>query len=223
MRSKTLVRMSSVPCPFDVVGSAPCSPPGVPPGSGLTFFASPKKVSKERRPDFRALRVPEIGAGAAGKKELALLGCAQRSSDNFFSDPPPRPQSRRSIRALCQGHPRSPAGREVCARPAWRCAASCVALHPLAAARSAPARGLPAAGRSNKVVRAPLARRAKRASFLCSPSGREHRSEPGTPGAGVGSPFFAYFLWRSKESEPAAGRDPRRAATTRTRREEGKE
>jgi hypothetical protein len=48
---------------------------------------------------------------------------------------------------------------------------------------------------------------------LRSPSGREHRSEPGTPGAAVGSPFFDYFLWRSKESNSAVGTKSRRAAT----------
>ena len=194
----------------------------VPAAESLSLLRQ-RREPKKGDPTSAPFGFPRLGPVRREKKNSPFWPSANGAQTIFFLLPPPRPQSRRSTRGLCRGHPRSPAGRETCARPAWRCAASCVALHPLAAARSAAARGLPAAGRSNKVVRAPLARRAKRASFLCSPSGREHRSEPGTPGAGVGSPFFAYFLWRSKESEPAAGRDPRRAATTRTRREEGKE
>jgi hypothetical protein len=44
--------------------------------------------------------------------------------------------------------------------------------------------------------------------------GSEHRREPFAQqrASAVGSPFFAYFLWRSKESRSAAGTTSRRAA-----------
>jgi len=41
-----------------------------------------------------------------------------------------------------------------------------------------------------------------------SPPRTEQRKEPRS-GPDVGSPFFAYFLWRSKESECAVGRTTR--------------
>ena len=48
---------------------------------------------------------------------------------------------------------------------------------------------------------------------------REHRSGPlaTARGAEVGSPFFAYFLWRSKESRCAAGRTSRHEARSAAR------
>jgi len=42
--------------------------------------------------------------------------------------------------------------------------------------------------------------------FLTRP--RQARSAVARRDEGAGSPFFAYFLWRSKESEAAAGRIP---------------
>jgi hypothetical protein len=56
--------------------------PGAAPGTSLTFFAPPKKVSKERRPRYAALRVPGAAtAGRAGKKTR----CAQ----TVFARQPP--------------------------------------------------------------------------------------------------------------------------------------
>jgi hypothetical protein len=54
---------------------------GTGPGGPLTFFASPKKVSKERRPRRTALRVPEKASGKAGS-EITRPRCA-RSSNRF--------------------------------------------------------------------------------------------------------------------------------------------
>ena len=62
-----------------------CSPPGSRPGSRPAFFASPKKVGKERRPDCRALRAtPSLGLRRREKKETRPRFA--RCSDNFFSD-----------------------------------------------------------------------------------------------------------------------------------------
>ncbi len=84
---------------------------------------------------------------------------------------------------------------------------------PWAAARSAAGRGRGAQRRRVQTVRAPQGR----VSALAPP--REHRSAPLAParGAGVGSPFFAYFPWRSKESRCAAGRTSRPQARSAAR------
>ena len=64
--------------------------PGCAPGCAVTSFASPKEVTKKRRPNCRALRFAagctEACNAVAGKKELALFACGERGSDNFFSD-----------------------------------------------------------------------------------------------------------------------------------------
>ena len=57
-------------------------------------------------------------AAPAGKKELALLACGQRSSDNFFSDPPPQPRPRRDKRDHTCGSLRIASGDRMLAQRA---------------------------------------------------------------------------------------------------------
>ena len=193
-----------------------CSPPGCRPGSRVPFFASPKKGTKERRPDCRALRAtPSLGLRRREKKETRPRFA--RCSDNFFSDSAvATPSSARHTGGFRSGSRKVARGPALCrtTREAMRSEPSCLPRWRRRGAQQ-PEGCRPQAGRTKlSEHRWP---KAKRASFLCSPSGCEHRSAPGTPGAGVGSPFFAYFLWRSKESRSAAGTTSRRAATQRTK------
>ena len=196
------------------IGFACSSAPGVRPGSRPTFFASPKKVIKERRPDGSApgyrgsLRYSQTGgqpdnsplstgtqtgpAVAVYRSYPGLLRCSAQ------------PTGEHNSARFASPTPGSPLRGE----PLGRCAASRMAVAlPRVERRAWDWAG----GRRKKVVRVPNEVRAS--SFF------SRRPEPklGDPkGAKVGSPFFAYFLWRSKESRSAAGPKPRRAATQRT-------
>jgi hypothetical protein len=50
------------------------------------------------------------------------------------------------------------------------------------------------------------AQMSERSEFLRFPSFKPSRREPAQRAQGAGSPFFAYLLWRSKESERLPGR-----------------
>jgi hypothetical protein len=55
----------------------------------------------------------------------------------------------------------------------------------------------------------------ERSEFAGLPvSGAGNVGTPRSGAAQLGSPFFGYFFWRSKKSDPAAGTDPRLASTT---------
>ena len=206
------------------IGFACSSAPGVRPGSRPTFFASPKKVIKERRPDGSApgyrgsLRYSQTGgqpdnsplstgtqtgpAVAVYRSYPGLLRCSAQPTGA-------EQQPHSSLRIAHTGLP-------LCGKPrrAMRSEPSCI---PRGRRRGAqrPEGCRPQGGRTKLFEHRPQGGR-----VLRSPSGREHRSEPGTSGGAVGSPFFAYFLWRSKESRSAAGPKPRRAAAARTTQQE---
>jgi hypothetical protein len=194
------------------LGSACGSPPGVRPGGRPTFFASPKKVGKERRPAFRALRVPELGLGPAGKK--GTRPHCVRNSDNFFSlSAGPIPSS-----ALNTGKSNShtarfasPIGGCRAAAPHRGDAQRAELCSPWAAPSNAANRGRSGTPRQPDLSESLY----PGASCPAAPGLRVAQGTPVLRGAAVGSPFFDYFLWRSKESNSAAGPKPRRAATQR--------
>ena len=168
--------------------------PGRAPGSAVTFSCLPKRESPKRR-------AAEVRAPAGYLALLASGGVGLNSlrSDNARPDPPAAallspatrhgdPDSRKPTAQDRQGR----AMARPCGVRYWRSV-------PLAVMRRRVAQG-----------------RAEKGAHMSEPAGRvyahparaEQRSVPVAQRRvdESGSPFFAYFLWRGKESECAVGR-----------------
>ena len=174
---------------FDVV-----SLPGCAPGRAVTFSCVPKRKSPKRR-------AAEVRAPAGYLALLASGGVGLNSlrSDNARPDPPAAallsPATRHRGPNSREPNSRTPQGRAM-ARPCclgfWYSVPHCRVRRRVAQARA------------EKEVQ--MSEPAGRVSAL--PALAEQRSVPGAQRRddAPGSPFFAYFLWRSKESECAVGR-----------------
>ncbi len=142
--------------------------------AAMTFFASPKKVTKERRPHEAGLRLPlRCGRQRAGRETRSLRSLRQAGPAQAPLPPaPPRRLRAEHLRRVCQ---RLPNGDGGC---------------PLGdAAQRGAARGC---------CRPALSERPQGASFAHGPLTPCSAREP----AGrtlAGAPFFGYFLWQAKK------------------------
>jgi hypothetical protein len=215
-----------------------CRQAGSRPGGRVTFFASPKKVTKKRRPRMRRpLRgsLAVLGLGVHRKTRCAAL--RSNSCDESV------------VEARCACHPQPCAPQRLIRGPEYSPASP--SASGAAGSRSEPQATSRRCRRraewywfSNPRMRRRgaqgLGRRAQRAQHLthcgclsgalaqrvpqCSPKPEHHRGpaqrapNPGSPlvCANLASPSrahprfanFGYFLWRRKESDSAAGPRP---------------
>jgi len=216
------------------------------PGGRLTFFASPKKVSKGRAAGIRSLRAaklceyqrrPEVRAtswfpallapGGASLNSLTLkqtrgliplslrcsalphgasgIGCGRAcegtdeigraGASSSAGVPVFIVLGRAPMRPRAAKQPRPPI--ETTRR---RCAAAAVG------SRSHPPVGH---GEQRRLGRKKGSRLSERSEFSETPPKLSSAADPAQQGVHVGSPFFAYFLWRDKESEAPAGAQSR--------------
>ena len=203
------------------LGLSACHQAGSRPGGRPTFFASPKKVGKERRPGLRApLRGVPCGARGLRQVQKLALGTGLKQfapgpsgnlsplrSSALRTGPEPQyhsPRLRHRARAGSLREPRKPAQASACTMPQ----ASCAPLGPMRRAEERRAWGGVRSTLQHLTHRSCLSG-AQRSEFCDAP---QDRAPQGTPraarGAKPGSPFFASFLWRSKERESAAGPRP---------------
>jgi len=193
-----------------------CHGAGTRPGGRLTFLGA--QESKQRnRPCSAAL--PSVGfppmLGTRGRTQLASLRSARtRGAKSVFEARCARASgscaSRRlhkgnAIRLAAHRRDEAPALR----RPWRRCVASRPGFGPLVQPpRSAAAwdreRSEPRELASRPLSERSVAQRVGRGAQVASIAGHPTEGRAAEPG----SPFFAYFLWRSKESESPAGASP---------------
>lgn len=175
--------------------------PGNAPGGAPAFFASPKKVGKERRPDTDA-PLRGVRCGARPGREVPKLVPAVLKHRPFCFRP--------VLRSSPSAHGDEPTRSARCASPRlsrlYLCSCMCM-CEAQRAAWSAPL----AAGEERRAGRKqkPALSEDRRDEFAGFPASPSTAANPAQPGGRVGSPFFGYFLWRSKESNCAAGRIPR--------------
>ena len=179
--------------------------PGLGPAAASLFFASPKK-SKQKKGE-PGVRSPALRSGvpcaARNRREAQKLGpLALRHLSLLI---------RRPLR--CSARPQRRGAGTSASRDA-RAMVSVIRSKPVL-----PSEGLKAPG-SLAVMRRRVAQgQAGKGAQMSEPEGRvsarpawaEQRSVPVAQRRddASGSPFFAYFLWRSKESRGAAGRTSR--------------
>ncbi len=210
-----LLCLFSLRC-FRTLGS-PWGVAGTGPGGPLTFFASPKKVSKERRPRCRCPSGSRNGGDRNGKRDK--LACGSDKSRFFIRFSPRHFGSVRrgfNSKTSTPPHPGPPlAGREFSRAwpmPSIPHAKSAVVM----IARQAPVEPKrlwplkfrceqPKKGGAKRIKKRNLSEpQASLFRFpLCPSLLRVPRR-----GCEPRPPFFAYFLWRSKESEWPAGASP---------------
>ena len=213
--------------------------PGCAPGGAVPFFVSPKKGTKERRPQvcdpFAALRGKPASRGLRGAPQNSLRAarCVQTTAAS---------QSTKRVHAALHAPPRKPraAGAATGGLKSIRAIASLGPEHAAQSARALWAErsdgpcGFPLpsgraekrSGRGARVQRSMHALRelTRRGCLNGAPQARSEFCG-GTPAASiagcpqrsggtrqVGSPFFGSFLWRDKERDCAAGRTSRPTA-----------
>ena len=196
-----------------------CHQAGSRPGGRVTFFASPKKVTKERRPRIRrpAARGSLWCSGRGCIAELAALRSAQTAAMSQMLKRAARATPAPALLGASYGAFNTT--RLACGI-AWRWPlAHCVSQLPPDAAGEAGLCSGPVWSaeerRAGGGVRSTLQalthcdvseRSRRRSEFRNAPPDRAPQGTPrAARGAPSGSPFFAYFLWRSKESRSPAG------------------
>jgi hypothetical protein len=203
------------------VGVSACHQAGSRPGRRLTFFASPKKVSKERRPRIRrpATQGPLRCSGLGLHRRTRCATLRSNSCDESVLVCASRIAPSPALLGASYGDLNPNTTRLACGI-AWRWSlAHCVSQLPPDAEGEAGLCSGPVWGaeerRAGGGVRSTLPhlthcdvfeRSRRRSAFRNAPPARAPQGTPrAARGAPSGSPFFAYFLWRSKESRSPAG------------------
>ena len=193
---------------------------GFRPGGRVTFFASPKKVTKERRPRIRrpaargSLWCSDLGLHRRTRCAALRSNSCDESALECASRIAPSP----ALLGASYGDLNPNTTRLACGIGAQAPLAHCVSQFPPDAegeaglcsgpVRRAEERRVGGGVRSTlqQLTHRNCLSGAQRSEFCDAPPTRAPQGTPrAARGAEPGSPFFAYFLWRSKESRSPAG------------------
>jgi hypothetical protein len=192
------------------------------PGGRVTFFASPKKVTKERRPRIRrpAARGPLWCSGLGLHRRTRCAALRSNSCDESVLECASRIAPSPALLGASYGDLKTNTTRLACGI-AWRSPLAHCVSQPRTMPKASCACSGPVWGaeerRAGGGVRSTLQQLthrnclsgAQRSEFCDAPPDRAPQGTlRAAKGAPSGSPFFGYFLWRRKESDPPAGTGP---------------
>jgi len=208
---------------IDVMTPSAFHQAGSRPGGRVTFFASPKKVTKERRPRIRrpAAQGPLRCSGLGLHRRTRCAALRSNSCDESVLECASRIAPSPALLGASYGALNPNTTRLACGI-AWRpplahCVSQPRTMPQASCASSGPVRRAEER-RVGGGVRSTLQllthcdvfeRSRRRSEFRNAPPTRAPQGTPrAARGAEPGSPFFGYFLWRRKESNSPAGARP---------------
>jgi hypothetical protein len=208
---------------IDVMTPSAFHQAGSRPGSRVTFFASPKKVTKERRPGLCAPRcargslrcsgwgcIAKLAAPAAPLKHVAMSQMLKRAA-HATPNPVLLGATHGTRRSAARLRHRARLTHAVSQRrPPGDAAGEPSGIGVQVPVRGAEERRGGGGARSalQQLTHRSCLSGAQRSEFCDAPPPRAPQGTPRSGAPNPGSPFFGYFLWRRKESDPPAGAGP---------------